>query len=249
MVAMDHKEVKTAHHTPPAPPSCPGGQLYTVVPGDSLFLIAQRFGIPLSRLIRANPQITNPDLIFPGQVICVPVADTFCPTGFFYTIMRGDTLYEISRRLGITLEELLSYNPQIVNPDVIEVGQRICVPLPVPPADCEGEYYLVRAGETLSGIARHFGISVQDILRINPQITNADLIYAGQVICIPRRMIRPRPPAPPPPPHGPMPCPSGPGMPYPSLEGPFFVLPAVRWEDCPYAPRDRCRRPRQRRCR
>ena len=140
--------------------------------------------------------------------------------------MRGDTLYEISRRLGITLEELLSYNPQIVNPDVIEVGQRICVPLPVPPADCEGEYYLVRAGETLSGIARHFGISVQDILRINPQITNADLIYAGQVICIPRRMIRPRPPAPPPPPHGPMPCPSGPGMPYPSLEGPFFVLPA-----------------------
>ena len=261
MVAMDHREVKMAHRTPPAPPSCPGGQLYTVMAGDSLFLIAQRFGICLQRLIDANPQITNPDLIFPGQIICVPVPDMSCPTGFFYTIMRGDTLFEISRRLGITLDELLSFNPQIMNPDQIEVGQRICVPLPVPPGVCEGEFYIVRSGDTLSGIARRYGISVQAILRVNPQITNADLIYAGQVICIPRRIVEPRPPVPYPPqrpmpcppmpcpPQKPMPCPSWPGMPYPSFEGPFFVLPSVRWEDCPYAPRNRCRRPRRRYCR
>lgn len=56
---------------PPPSPFC-SGFYYTVRPGDSLFLIAQRFGVPLPALIAANPQITNPNLIFPGQVICIP---------------------------------------------------------------------------------------------------------------------------------------------------------------------------------
>ncbi len=52
------------------PPGFPGR--YTVVPGDTMFLIAQRFGISLNALIAANPHITNPNLIFPGDVLCVP---------------------------------------------------------------------------------------------------------------------------------------------------------------------------------
>ena len=58
---------------PPPPPFCTGFY-YTVVPGDTMFLIANRFGVPLPALIAANPQITNPNLIFPGQVICIPGA-------------------------------------------------------------------------------------------------------------------------------------------------------------------------------
>lgn len=45
---------------------------YTVVAGDTMFFIAQRFGISLSTLIEANPHITDPDMIFPGDVLCVP---------------------------------------------------------------------------------------------------------------------------------------------------------------------------------
>lgn len=56
---------------PPPPSVCPGF-IYTVRPGDTLFLIAQRFNITLNQLIAANPQIPNPNLIFPGQRICVP---------------------------------------------------------------------------------------------------------------------------------------------------------------------------------
>ncbi len=56
----------------PAPPVSCNGFYYTVQPGDTLFLIAQRFGVSLAALIAANPQIPNPNLIFPGQVICVP---------------------------------------------------------------------------------------------------------------------------------------------------------------------------------
>lgn len=51
-----------------------------MVPGDSLWIIAQRFGMSLQALIIANPQITNPNLIFPGQVICVPGVPLPIPT-------------------------------------------------------------------------------------------------------------------------------------------------------------------------
>ena len=46
---------------------------YTVQSWDTLFLIARRFGITLDTVIAANPKIQNPDLIYPGQVIIVPV--------------------------------------------------------------------------------------------------------------------------------------------------------------------------------
>src|SRR5690554_1930005 len=94
------------HHSPLVPPFCPQGQLYTVMAGDTLFFIAQRFGVSLSALIAANPQIADPDLIFPGQVICIPMEATPVPPcpGPTYTVVQGDTLFTIAQRFGVTLE-------------------------------------------------------------------------------------------------------------------------------------------------
>lgn len=45
---------------------------HKVQPGESLWIIAQKYRISLSDLISANPQIKNPDLIYPGQIIVIP---------------------------------------------------------------------------------------------------------------------------------------------------------------------------------
>ncbi len=66
------EEINLSQAIPPPPPVC-SGFIYTVQRGDTLFGIAGRFNVPLNSLIAANPQITNPDLIFPGQQICIPV--------------------------------------------------------------------------------------------------------------------------------------------------------------------------------
>ncbi len=55
--------------------SCPGGTIYRVRAGDSLYIIAQRFGVSLNDLIAANPQISDPNLVYPGQEICIPAAE------------------------------------------------------------------------------------------------------------------------------------------------------------------------------
>lgn len=53
--------------------SCANGTPYTIRQGDSFYLIAQRFGIPLANLLAANPGV-DPARLVVGQVICVPVA-------------------------------------------------------------------------------------------------------------------------------------------------------------------------------
>lgn len=55
--------------------------VHTVAPGDTLWAIARANGVPLQALIEANPQIQNPDLIFPGQRVNIPAGGTPPSTG------------------------------------------------------------------------------------------------------------------------------------------------------------------------
>ncbi len=119
------------------PVSCPPGfqGRYTVRPGDTMFFIARRFGVTLQALISANPHIPNPNLIFPGDVLCVPTVEpgrvpVSCPPGFQgrYTVRPGDTMFFIARRFCVTLQALISANPHIPNPNLIFPGDVLCVP-------------------------------------------------------------------------------------------------------------------------
>jgi hypothetical protein len=57
----------------PAPaPTLPAGKTYIVAPGDSVDAIAAKLGVTTAALLTANPQITNPNLIYPGQVLTIP---------------------------------------------------------------------------------------------------------------------------------------------------------------------------------
>jgi peptidoglycan endopeptidase LytE len=58
-------------------------------------------------------------------------------------------------------------------------------PVPTTPPPASGQTYYVKKGDTLRNIASRFSISVDDILKLNPQITNPNKIYVGQAITIP----------------------------------------------------------------
>lgn len=105
---------------------------YVVQPGDTLSAIARRFGVGLAALLSVNPEVADPDLIFPGQVIRIPLFPPGRPPAgrFLYVVQPGDTLAAIAQRLGVDLTTLLHANPQIADPDVIFPGQVLFVPLP-----------------------------------------------------------------------------------------------------------------------
>lgn len=58
------------HYHPP--PSVCSGQLYRVRPGDTVYEIGRKFGVPFEKILETNPQISDPSLLNPGQVLCVP---------------------------------------------------------------------------------------------------------------------------------------------------------------------------------
>jgi LysM repeat protein len=106
----------------PAPQPVPEvAGTYIVQWGDTIRKIADRMNINVNDLIAVNPQVWNPNLIYVGQVIYLPVSASF------YTIQRGDTLKIIAARFGTTLNNLLVLNPQIWNADWIYEGQVIRV--------------------------------------------------------------------------------------------------------------------------
>ena len=164
-------------------PSCPGGTLYTIIPGDSYFGLAKRFNITVQQLIAANPG-TDPQNLQIGQRICIPVPSTgTCPGGFLYVIRAGDTYYSIARRFGTVVPAIIAANPG-VNPDRLVIGQSICVPAPQPVPCPGGRFYTIVSGDTLYSIARRFNTTVAAITAANQGI-NPNNLQPGQVICIP----------------------------------------------------------------
>lgn len=100
-------------------------------------------------------------------------------TGIYYTVKRGDTLWGIARKTDSTVEKIVAAN-NIKNPNLIYAGEVFLIPEKTD----NTVYYTVRAGDTLWGIARRFGSSVNAIAAANG-IKNPNLIYAGEVFLIP----------------------------------------------------------------
>ena len=182
-----------ASATPVLASTC--GETVTVQKGDSLSKIALRCNTTVNALQRANPSITNPNLIRPGQVIILPGATLpNDATTEYYYVRNGDTLKGIAIKFHTNVDNLLRLNPEIRDPNFIKTGQRLVVPrldstigagggaVNVP----EGtQVYIVQPGDTLKGIAIQFGTTKTILRQLNPQITNPDLIRKGQRLLVP----------------------------------------------------------------
>ncbi len=120
----------------------------------------------------------------PGQPAPPPVdplpARAGARGGVQYTIRRGDTLSELAVRFRTSVPAIVKANRDLIDrPDRIQVGWVLTIPSSKPIAKRRPVRYTVRPGDTLSGIARRFGTTIQQLMRWNKQITNANVIRAG----------------------------------------------------------------------
>lgn len=96
---------------------------YTVQPGDSLWLIAQRYGTTVDAIIQANGLTTN--VLQIGQVLRIPT--TSQSPYVEYTVRAGDTLWELSRRYGTTVEAIMQANG--LTSTLLQIGQVLRIPV------------------------------------------------------------------------------------------------------------------------
>lgn len=99
---------------------------YEVLPGETLYGISRRYGTTVDDLREAN-NLTG--ILKSGQILRIPVKNNRKENKEneqFHLVQAGETKYGLSKRYGVTIEELERQNPQIVR--MLQTGQRINVP-------------------------------------------------------------------------------------------------------------------------
>jgi LysM repeat protein len=181
----------------------------TVQPGDTVSAIAGRHGLGTAEVLALNG-LTGDSTIFPGQVLrltggpttSAAPAEHSVPTDGSYAIQTGDTITAIAQRHGVTVQAILDANA-LTRASIIYPGQTITIPgamvaasattpapvaiesaAPALPVTSGGQSYVIRAGDTVSGIAQLHGVTTQAILGANG-LERASIIYPGQTLTIP----------------------------------------------------------------
>ena len=171
---------------------------YTVRQGDNLWSIARAFGVDHRRLAEANG-LSGRSLIHPGRTLVVPVVrgaaipgSTPAPEGgAVHTVRSGESLWSISRRYGVRVEDLRAWNGLADN--LLQPGQKLSVgrgalvtrqrspgggDVPAPAVRAGRRVHTVSRGESLWSISRTHLVTVAD-LRLWNGLAD-DVIRPGQ---------------------------------------------------------------------
>lgn len=156
--------------------------VHVVKPGQTLYSIAKAYNVSEKEILIENPGASSDLLI--GQVLKIPSdpASAFkVDTRVFregqrtHVLEEGETLYSVSRKYGVTVEEIMQLNPGLDIND-IPIGYEILLPAEDAEQnklsfDEEGTlFHKVKRGETLFSIARYYDVSVREIRAVNPEL-------------------------------------------------------------------------------
>ncbi len=148
----------------------------TVKEGENLATYARIYGVTGTAILAANRQIIDGNLIYPGQVITIPVVKTFTPsltTPFFYTAQGGDTLFSVAAKFELHPDAITRAN------GTSSFIAGVTYLMPAGP-----HLYYLQPGDTLATVAARYGTTIGTLLSVN-NLPNPDVIYAGQPIFVP----------------------------------------------------------------
>ena len=169
-----------------------GYLLYEVVSGDTLYSISRKYDVDVQTIREINELNSNNLSI--GSLLKIPI-DVNPGTGDYstYIVKNGDTLYSISKMFNMSVSEIKSLNN--LNSDSLYIGQVLRIVDNSVDSNFEGlscygdnfkeiEYvlYKVVSGDNLYSISRRFGVSVDDLIKLNN--LNSNNLSIGDVLKI-----------------------------------------------------------------
>jgi len=174
--------------------------IYTVKAGDNLWNISRKYGVSVEAIISVN-NLKEKDLLSLGQKLEIPAIGGGIsksnqkqePTIVTYTVVKGDTLWSISRRYDVNMSTIISAN-NLKEISRLSIGQKLKLPITnMDIAKAEGYdqeaaaeeiIYYVKKGESLWSISREYNVKLESIIAAN-NIKDASRISAGQQLRIP----------------------------------------------------------------
>lgn len=146
---------------------------YVVKKGDTLYGIANKYNVSVDNLKSYNNLST--DSLSIGQKIKIPDNKV---NSNEYVVKSGDSLYSISRKYGVSVDELMSVNN--LKSTVLSVGQVLKIPNS---GEVTNVIYTVKKGDSLWSIAKNNKTTVDAIVKLN-NLSNANLSI-GQKLLLP----------------------------------------------------------------
>ncbi len=181
---------------------------HTVERGETIESIAAEYKVTPEDIIKLNPDARrgvrrNNVLVIPSKSIVV--ANDVDVTFTNHRVRRKETLYSISKKYGVTVDDIKKYNEKVAK-EGLKKGDRIAIPkfikkpTEVVTTEPDGEKdkkneeensdtYIVKAKETKWGIAHSYGLTIEELEDLNPEIK--DGLQIGQEIKLPKRTIKP----------------------------------------------------------
>ena len=158
---------------------------YVVKRGDTLYSIARTYGVNVDDIRRYN-NLTS-DILSVGQEIRIPKGETIVTPSEdeiinepnTYVVKLGDTLFSISRRFGIPVNDIKVQNN--LTSDILSVGQVLTIPT-VSTNVNDIIIYTVKPGDSLYAIARQYNTTIDDIKQLNN--LTSDILRVNQELQI-----------------------------------------------------------------
>ncbi len=166
---------------------------HTVVKGETIIIIAQKYRVTPYDIYKLNPDSQNGIQL--NSVLLIPRA---VPTNYSnlakndapksnpttHIVLQNETLYSISKQYNLTIEALKAANADLLN-NGLKIGQNITIPssndIQKPIIKSESKvkgysekisYHVIESKETKYSISKKYGMTIQELERLNPQIVN-----------------------------------------------------------------------------
>lgn len=135
-------------------------EIYNIQAGDTLSSIASKYGTTESMILQINGLPDNYKIV-PGTQIVVPVEQN--KTYRYYTVKKGDNIYQIAKKYNIDYDLLLKLNG-LDKDDYIYPNQTILLPK-------NGlTIYLTKQGDTITDIIENLNTTLEELINENPNI-------------------------------------------------------------------------------
>jgi LysM repeat protein len=107
-----------------------------------------------------------------------------------HIVKKGDTLYELAKKYHSTLDQIIALNPQIADPNVLDIGTKVKIPSkpkPVDPPASDFVYkHIVQQGDSLWKLGKAWDVPLQAMIQANPQLKNPNVLMTGEVVFVPK---------------------------------------------------------------